>query len=89
MKYAGKVGTGFGMKDAKKLYDRLAKLATATPAVKNLPRSVLKTARWVKPELLCEVSFAELTADGHLRHPSFQGLREDKKAKDVTMERPL
>jgi bifunctional non-homologous end joining protein LigD len=88
MKYAGKVGTGFGLQDAQRLYDRLVKLETATPAVKNLPRSVMKAAHWVKPELLCEVSFTELTADGHIRHPSFQGLREDKKAKDVTIERP-
>jgi bifunctional non-homologous end joining protein LigD len=89
MKYAGKVGTGFGMKDAQELYDRLARLSTKTPAVKNLPRGILRTAHWVKPALLCEVSFTELTEDDHIRHPSFQGLREDKKPQEVTIERPV
>ena len=88
MKYAGKVGTGFSMKDAQDLYDRLAKLTTDAPAIENLPRSILKTANWVKAALLCEVAFTEWTADGHIRHPSFQGLREDKQPEDVTMEKP-
>ena len=43
---------------------------------------------WVKPVLLCEVTFTEWTEDGHIRHPSFQGLREDKKAAEVKMEKP-
>jgi len=89
MKYAGKVGTGFGMKDAQNLYDRLAKLDTKTPAVQDLPRSIMKSAHWVKPALLCEVSFTEWTDGGHIRHPSFQGLREDKKPQEVTMEKPV
>jgi bifunctional non-homologous end joining protein LigD len=42
----------------------------------------------VKAALLCEVAFTEWTADGHVRHPSFQGLREDKEPEDVTMEKP-
>jgi bifunctional non-homologous end joining protein LigD len=88
LKYAGKVGTGFGMKDAQALYDRLLKLETATPPSKNIPRSVFKAAHWVKPELLCEVSFTEWTEDGHIRHPSFQGLREDKMPSEVRMEKP-
>jgi bifunctional non-homologous end joining protein LigD len=88
-KYAGKVGTGFGMRDAQELYDRLSKIKTSTPEVQDVPRSVLKAAHWVKPELLCEVSFTEWTEDGHVRHPSFQGLREDKKPEEVTMEKPV
>jgi bifunctional non-homologous end joining protein LigD len=89
LKYAGKVGTGFGMKDAQDLYDRLAELGTKTPAVAGLPRSILKSAHWVRPALLCEVSFTEWTEDGHIRHPSFQGLREDKKPQEVVMEKPV
>ncbi len=88
MKYAGKVGTGFSMKDARQLYDRLAPLEAEAPALKDLPRSIRKTAHWVKPSLLCEVSFAEWTDDGHIRHPSFQGLREDKNPQEVTAEKP-
>jgi bifunctional non-homologous end joining protein LigD len=89
MQYAGKVGTGFGMKDAKDLYDRLAKLHTKIPPVTGLPLSILKSAHWVRPALLCEVSFTEWTEEGHIRHPSFQGLREDKKPEEVTMEKPV
>src|SRR3569833_1115693 len=43
-------------------------------------------AYWLKPELVCEVSFAEVTSDGVFRHPSFEGMREDKKAKEVGRE---
>jgi bifunctional non-homologous end joining protein LigD len=89
LKYAGKVGTGFGMKTAEELHDRLSKLAIGSASSVDVPRSVLKTAHWVQPQLLCEVSFTEWTEDGHIRHPSFQGLREDKKAADVTMEKPV
>ncbi len=89
MKYAGKVGTGFGMQDAQDLHDRLVKLQTETPAIKGLPRSILKTAHWVRPSLLCEIAFTEWTSDGHIRHPCFQGLREDKKPQEVTMEKPM
>jgi bifunctional non-homologous end joining protein LigD len=88
MKYAGKVGTGFGIKDAQGLYRRLAPLETGTPAVKGIARSILKAAHWVKPDLLCEVAFSEWTSDGHIRHASFQGLREDKKPQEVFMEKP-
>jgi bifunctional non-homologous end joining protein LigD len=89
LKYAGKVGTGFGMKYALDLYGRLTKLRTDTPPVQNLPRNIVKAAHWVKPSLLCEVSFTEWTADGHIRHPSFQGLREDKKPQEVVKEKPV
>ena len=43
-------------------------------------------ATWLKPELVCEVSFAEVTSDGVFRHPSFEGMRDDKKASDVVRE---
>jgi bifunctional non-homologous end joining protein LigD len=88
IKYAGKVGTGFGMQDAQGLYARLAKLGAKTPAAAGIPRSMLKGAHWVRPALLCEVSFTEWTEEGHIRHPSFQGLREDKNPQEVTMEKP-
>ncbi len=89
LKYAGKVGTGFGMADAKSLYERLAPLKTDKPPVQGLPRSILRLAQWVKPSLLCEVAFTEWTDDGRIRHPSFQGLREDKEPQGVTMEKPV
>src|SRR5882757_1051130 len=46
-------------------------------------------AVWLKPELLCEVSFREMTEDGVMRHPSFEGMREDKNPKDVVKEEAL
>ena len=49
------------------------------------PRRAARTGS--KPELVAEVAFTEWTRDGTLRHPSFQGLREDKPAKDVVRER--
>src|SRR5207237_1053926 len=45
-------------------------------------------AHWVRPELVAEVAFTEWTSDGRLRHPSFQGLRQDKKAREVVREVP-
>src|SRR6478736_2982472 len=44
---------------------------------------------WVEPNLVCEVEFAEWTHDGHLRAPSYQGLRDDKAADEVRRERPI
>ena len=88
LRYAGKVGTGFTMRSAQELRDRLTKLDTGTPPIRNLPSSVRRGAHWVKPSLLCEVAFTEWTDDGRIRHPSFQGLRADKNAEDVTMEKP-
>ena len=58
-------------------------------AFANPPRGYdTKGAHWVTSALVAEISFIEWTTDGTLRHPSFQGLREDKKAKDVKRERP-
>src|SRR5262249_959243 len=54
----------------------------------NPPRGAeARRAHWVKPKLVAEVEFTEWTEDGTLRHPSFQGLRKDKKATDVVRER--
>jgi bifunctional non-homologous end joining protein LigD len=86
--YAGKVGTGFGVELSKKIYKRLNPLR-----IKNSPfdSPVEKSRRahfWVKPEVLCEVSFWEWTADRHIRHASFKGLREDKAPEAVILETP-
>src|SRR5690606_40859516 len=44
---------------------------------------------WLKPELVCEVSFTEITGDGVFRHPSFKGMRTDKDAREVLREKPV
>jgi len=42
---------------------------------------------WVKPKLVAEVKFTERTSAGEMRHPSFLGLREDRKPEDVALEK--
>jgi bifunctional non-homologous end joining protein LigD len=94
LQYAGKVGTGFTMKSAQELTDRLTKISTEKPVLSRtetvgLGAGEWRAVHWVKPTLLCEVSFTEWTSDGRIRHPSFQGLREDKSASQVKKETPM
>ena len=91
LRYAGKVGTGFTMKSARELVDRFDKIAAGKPVLtraetKGMGAGEWSAVRWVQPVMLCEVSFTEWTDDGRIRHPSFQGLREDKDAADVKQE---
>jgi bifunctional non-homologous end joining protein LigD len=88
LRYAGKVGTGFSNKSAAELMKRLRALARPTTPFSPPPSPLSKSFHWVSPTLLAEVSFTEMTSGGKLRHPSFQGLREDKPARTVTRERP-
>ena len=83
----GRVGTGFSQTVAKELYTRLEKmLAPKSPFKAPLSAEDARQARFVRPELVAEIEFRGWTADGHLRHASFQGLRDDKPAKDVKRE---
>jgi bifunctional non-homologous end joining protein LigD len=84
--YQGRVGTGFNDKDLQDLSARFDKLARTDPPFDKIPRE-LRRSRWLEPKLVAEIDFAEFTADGILRHPSFKGLREDKKPKDVHLEK--
>jgi bifunctional non-homologous end joining protein LigD len=85
LKYAGKVGTGFSQRSLAELAARLARLRIDAPAVIDPPRE--RGVTWVKPKLVCEVTFTEFTREGSLRHPSFEGLREDKTVNQVRRER--
>ena len=92
--YAGKVGTGFTMKSARDLVERLDKLGESKPVLtraetKGMTAGEWKTVHWVRPAVLCEIAFSEWTKDGRVRHPSFQGLREDKEAAEVKHEKPV
>jgi bifunctional non-homologous end joining protein LigD len=82
--YAGKVGTGFDDRTLKELHARLRSSQVEDPPVVETVRE--KNAHWVRPELVAAIAFTEWTADGRLRHPSFQGLRPDKKAAEVRRE---
>jgi len=85
--YAGKVGTGFSRQTLDRLHAVLAGLERDRPPFDRgrLPRSGV---HWVQPRLVAEVGFSEWTTDGELRHPRFQGLRDDKDPADVVRETP-
>ncbi len=95
--YTGKVGTGFNDADQREMLELFKPLITKKVPFAEEP-DVNKPSRfrpnpphasvtWLKPELLCEVSYTELTSDGVMRHPSFQGMRTDKSAKKVVLEK--
>lgn len=87
LKYRGKVGSGFTEQSLRDLHARLNALrCSASPFETPPDKSVARQATWVRPELLAEVAYTEVTDEGLLRHPTFKGLREDKPAEDVTMD---
>ncbi len=96
LQYVGKVGTGFSDKLQKTMMEQFKPIIIEKSPFESIP-DVNKPSRfrpnppkaqatWLKPELVCEVAFTEVTEDGVFRHPSFQGMREDKKAKEVVRE---
>ena len=88
LRFAGRVGTGFTEAELARLATLLEPRATEQcpfdppPARADLARE----PRWVRPELVAELAFAEWTGDGRLRHPSYLGLRSDKPPEDVTRD---
>ena len=87
LRYAGKVGTGFTQQSLRELRSRLNSLERKSPPFINPPKGAeTRGVHWVEPKLVGAVAFAEWTTDNLLRHPSFQGLREDKPAAQVTRE---
>jgi bifunctional non-homologous end joining protein LigD len=92
LSYVGNVGTGFTDKDIDELLAKLRPLeqkAPPFPVVPKMPKVKKDDVVWVKPELVTEVEFVQWTHDGRLRAPSFQGLRDDKSAREVRREEPL
>ena len=85
--YAGKVGTGFNRQTLTSLHGTLASLEQDRPPFDrgHLPRSGV---HWVQPRLVAQVGFSEWTTSGELRHPRFQGLRDDKDPAEVIRELP-
>ncbi|WP_394677128.1 DNA ligase D [uncultured Sphingobacterium sp.] len=97
--YTGKVGTGFSAKLQQELIAQFKPLVTKNSPFDDEP-DINKSSRfrprpphaavtWLHPNLVCEVSFTEMTGDGLMRHPSFVGMRNDKNAKKVILEEEL
>jgi bifunctional non-homologous end joining protein LigD len=94
--YAGKVGTGFDQKLLHSLHDSMIALERDSPAfdagllARSPERGIAgqRGVHWIEPRLVGQVAFTEWTRDGQLRHPRFQGLREDKDPADVVREIP-
>ncbi|WP_374446854.1 DNA ligase D [Stella sp.] len=89
LRHAGRVGTGFDNRTARELFRRLDAIGReASPFAGRLSAEAARGVRFVDPELVAEVEYRGWTADHHLRHASFRGLREDKPAKEVGIEQP-
>lgn len=85
--YVGHVGGGFNTKLLSEIYETMIPLKQEKSPFKNAPKESASIT-WIKPKLVCEVSFQEWTSENILRQPIFQGLRLDKKATEVKMEKP-
>lgn len=98
LRYVGKVGTGFSDSLQKEMMAQFKPLITdkspfeVEPDVDKpsrfRPKRMGAKPTWLKPELVCEVAFAEVTSDGIFRQASFKGMRTDKKAKEIILEEP-
>jgi bifunctional non-homologous end joining protein LigD len=98
LRFAGKVRAGFTPHVRREVYEQLRPLHTSRCPFVDLPNSKsshwgggvtaeqMREMQWVKPVLVAQIRFVEWTADGHLRHAAFLGVRADKKAHDVRRE---
>jgi bifunctional non-homologous end joining protein LigD len=87
IRYIGNCGTGFNDASIKELYEKMHALETDQKPFDEKVHQRTK-ATWIKPELVCEVWYAEWTGDRHLRQPVYKGLRIDKNKEKVVMETP-
>lgn len=81
--YVGKVGTGFDQETLAALYAQIQPLVRRKTALVDPPREAGLT--YLRPHLVAQISYQELTADRKLRQPVYLGLRQDKRARDVTL----
>lgn len=77
LKYIGNCGTGFNDKYLKVIHEKIFALKTEDKPFNNKVNQE-KNVTWIKPEIVCELVYTEWTNDGHLRHPVFKSLRDDK-----------
>ena len=89
LQHVGRVGTGFTGVLAEELFRRLERIRSSdSPFAGRLTAEEARNVKFVRPELVAEVEFRAWTADGHLRHASFRGLREDKEPREIMRELP-
>ncbi|MBD9579102.1 DNA ligase D [Pseudomonas sp. BGr12] len=89
LRYAGKVGTGFSAASLATLHQQLKPLQRKTSPLKDAPKGAdARGVTWLRPALLCEVAFAEMTREGLVRQAVFQGLRSDKPVQAIVEEKP-
>ncbi|WP_216891650.1 DNA ligase D [Pseudomonas putida] len=90
LRYAGKVGTGFSATTLDSIHARLKPLEVDKPALAKPPTGAdARGVHWLKPQLLAEVAYAQMTRDGVVRHSVFHGLRDDKPASAIDLERAM
>lgn len=80
--YSGHTGTGFNNESLNQLHETLKKIITKISPFENIPKTNMPVT-WVKPELVCEIKYSEITKDGIFRHPVFIAIREDKNPEEV------
>ncbi|MCU1574518.1 MAG: ATP-dependent ligase [Micrococcaceae bacterium] len=89
LRYVGRVGTGFSDADLTGMAARFRRMARTTSPLAGVPRADAADAHWITPSLVGEVSYAEKTGDGRLRHPVWRGWRPDKQPDQVIPEDPV
>ena len=87
LRYRGRVGSGFSETSLDELERRMKSLRRKSSPFVAVPGPVSRNARWLRPDMVAEIDFTELTDAGHVRHGVFKGLREDKKPGQVTLEK--
>lgn len=85
LRYAGKVGTGYTRKTLEMLAGKLTKIRVKKTPFVDVPRA-RASSEWVRPTLVAQIRYNEITDAGILRQPVFLGLRDDKRARDVHLE---
>jgi bifunctional non-homologous end joining protein LigD len=98
LRYVSKVRAGFNPPLRREIYPLLRMLDAERCPFVNLPEAKrgrweygltneeMENCRWLRPRLVAQIEFNEWTPDGHLRHASFAGLRDDKEAREIVRE---
>ena len=86
LRYVGRVGSGFSMRELDELRQKVDALARKTSPFEDVPAEDASDANWVTPRLVGEVTFGDWTGSGKLRHPVWRGWRLDKEPGEVVAE---